>query len=78
MATHNCPTCGRPTATEYAERHDGRFCSPITSPDCWDWDNSIITNEDTGESWTPRDDPDLRDEIDRRARERGEQQSTDG
>jgi hypothetical protein len=22
----------------YAERHDGDYCSPFTSPGCWDWD----------------------------------------
>jgi hypothetical protein len=35
MATDNCPNCGKPTATEYLERHDNAYCSPITSPDCW-------------------------------------------
>jgi len=35
MATDNCPNCSKPTATEYSERHDSAYCSPITSPDCW-------------------------------------------
>lgn len=42
MATDSCPNCGKPTATEYAERHDSAFCSPITSPDCWDWKNATV------------------------------------
>ncbi|WP_186814814.1 hypothetical protein [Cellulomonas terrae] len=42
MATDSCPNCGEPTATEYAERHDSAFCSPITSPDCWDWKNATV------------------------------------
>ncbi len=36
MATDNCPTCRKPIATEYLERHDSAYCSPITSPDCWE------------------------------------------
>jgi hypothetical protein len=36
MATDNCPNCGKPTATEYLERHDSAYCSFITSPDCWE------------------------------------------
>lgn len=37
----DCPNCGRPTAdddspTAYSDRHDPSFCSPITSPDCWE------------------------------------------
>jgi len=35
MATDHCPNCGKPTATEYWERHDSTFCSPIKSPACW-------------------------------------------
>jgi hypothetical protein len=58
MAAHDCPTCGKPTATEYAERHDGDFCSPITSPDCWDWENATITDETTGQSWSPSEERD--------------------
>lgn len=45
MAIDNCPHCGRPTATEYAERHDSSYCSPFTSPDCWDWKNASATEE---------------------------------
>jgi hypothetical protein len=39
MASSNCPNCGRPTAAgnNYAERHDQAYCSPVTSPDCWEW-----------------------------------------
>lgn len=39
MSTSNCPNCGRPTADEksYQERHDQRYCSPLTSPTCWNW-----------------------------------------
>lgn len=35
-----CPNCGKPTANmnDYAERHDSDYCSPYTSPSCWDWD----------------------------------------
>lgn len=36
MAGHICPTCGKPTATEYLERGDSGFCSPFGSPDCWE------------------------------------------
>jgi len=36
MATDNCPNCGKPTATEYLERHDNAYCSPITSSECWE------------------------------------------
>lgn len=32
-----CPTCGKPTANmnDYAERHDGSYCSPFTSAGCY-------------------------------------------
>lgn len=32
-----CPNCGRPTAETYSQRHDDAYCSPLTSPGCWDW-----------------------------------------
>jgi len=34
-----CPNCGKSTANmnDYSERHDSEYCSPFTSPDCWDW-----------------------------------------
>ena len=40
-----CPTCGKPTANmnDYSERHDSAYCSPFTSPSCWDWDNAVET-----------------------------------
>lgn len=41
MATDDCPNCGKPTATEYLERHDSAYCSPITSPACWDWEAAL-------------------------------------
>ena len=42
-----CPTCGKPTAnmTDYSERNDGSYCSALTSPGCWDWENAVVTTE---------------------------------
>ncbi len=44
MPAADCPNCGRPTAVTYSERHDSDFCSPLTSPDCWDWANAEVSN----------------------------------
>jgi hypothetical protein len=27
---------------DHFERHDNDFCSPLTSPGCWDWDNTTL------------------------------------
>jgi hypothetical protein len=49
MVTDNCPNCGKPTATEYSERHDNAYCSPITSSECWGAPEGAVTT-----SWTSR------------------------
>lgn len=42
-----CPNCGKPTAnmTKPFERHDSDYCSPVTSPECWDWNNAQWESE---------------------------------
>lgn len=39
-AHETCPNCFKPTADmrDYSQRHDPMYCSPITSPSCWDWE----------------------------------------